>query len=185
MQQIFQRLALGTQIQGAQILDLGAGTAPGAIAALELDQKAHAILVDFALVLEHAKKHVEEYGVDDRVAYRPTDLAALDLPANQFDLTIASHLFRILGSELTKQLIGQSYQALKANGRLIVIETYSEPERYWKLFPHIVSLNMLVNTRHGDTFTLKQMCQWLQDTGFQVDIWSNIGPDPVIVATHP
>jgi ubiquinone/menaquinone biosynthesis C-methylase UbiE len=184
MQRIFKRLELGTQIQGAKVLDLGAGSAPGAIAALELDQKGFAVLVDFVLVLERAKIYAREHGVYDRAAFWPMDLAVLDLPADYFDIAIASHLFRILGPDLTQRLIRQSYRALKTNGRLIIIETYEEPERYWKLFPQIVSIDMLVNTRYGDTFTLQQMCQWLQDTGFQVEVWFGIGPDPVVIATH-
>jgi len=107
------------------------------------------------------------------------------LPTNHFDLAIVSHLFRYLGPKLTQQLIIQSYQALKPNGRLIIIEAYSESERYWKLFPHIISVDMLVNTRYGGTFKLKQICQWLQDTGFQVDILPNIGPDSLVIATRP
>jgi ubiquinone/menaquinone biosynthesis C-methylase UbiE len=183
-QQIFKRLELGTQIHGSQIIDLGSGTAPAAIAALELDVKGYATLVDFELVLERAKNYVEEHGVDKRVAYWATDLNALQLPLNRFDLVSASHLFRILGPELTQRLLRQSYQALKTNGRLIIIETYEEPERYWRLFPHIVTVNMLVNTRYGGTFKLQQMQQWLEDIGFQVEVWFNIGPDPVVVATR-
>jgi len=184
MQRIFKRLELGTRLQGAQVLELGAGNAPASTAALELDQRGHATLVDFALVLERAKKRVEEHGIGDRVTYWPKDLNDLALPTNQFDFTIVSHVFRVLGAELTQRLMSQIYQGLKTNGRLIILEIYSEPERYWKLFPHIVSINMLLNTPSGDAFTLAQMSQLLQDTGFQVDVWNDMTSDPIVVATR-
>ena len=52
MRRICQRLEVGTHFHGLQVLDLGAGTAPSAIAVLEQDADAHATAIDFAPVLE-------------------------------------------------------------------------------------------------------------------------------------
>ncbi|HEU5374779.1 MAG TPA: class I SAM-dependent methyltransferase, partial [Ktedonobacteraceae bacterium] len=125
MQRIWKRLELGTRFHGSRILDLGAGTGPGSIAALELDRQASATLIDFPEVLEREKAHEEQHEMADRVVYLPADLASVGLGCD-FDFILASHLFRILGPHLTQKLIKQSYQALKPGGRLIIIETYNE-----------------------------------------------------------
>lgn len=183
MHMICQRLGVGSRIRGPKVLDLGAGTAPGAIAALELDVDAHAVVVDFPEVIERAKAYALKHGVEQRMEYWSANLETIELPERRFDLIFVSHVFRVLGAEQTQRLIHQCYQSLASGGRLVVVETYNEQGP--KLFPYIVSLNMLVNTRHGDTFTTQQMRTWLSSVGFQLEEWSNVGPDPVLVATHP
>ena len=117
--------------------------------------------------------------------YWPTALDVHELPPARFDLTIASHIFRVVGADLTRQLIKQCYQTLKPGGRLVIVETYNDPGNEGKLFPHIVALNMLVNTRRGDALNSYQVRDWLHAAGFQVDVWRSVGPDLVLVATRP
>lgn len=182
MHMICQRLGVGSHLRGLQVLDLGAGTAPGAIAALELDVTTHAVALDFPEVLERAQAYALKHAVDQRMEYWSANLETIELPAQRFDLILVSHVFRILGAEQTQRLIQQCSLSLAAGGRLVVVETYNEQGP--KLFPYIVSLNMLVNTRYGDTFTAEQMRTWMAGAGFQVEEWSNVGPDPVLVATR-
>ena len=185
MRRICQRLEVGTHFHGLQVLDLGAGTAPSAIAVLEQDADAHATAIDFAPVLERTREYAQQRGVDSRMQYQTADLATVELPATSFDLIFASHVFRILGTEVTQRLIGQSYQSLKPGGRLVVIETYKDPDHAERAFPHIISLNMLVNTSAGDAFSSQQMHEWLSSAGFHVEVWHNVGPDLILIATHP
>ncbi len=182
MHMICRRLEVGTRLHSIQVLDLGAGTAPGAIAALEQDADAHAVAMDFPEVLVQARAYAQKHGVEQRMEYWAANLGTVELPPKHFDLIIASHVFRILGEEQTQRLIHQCSQSLKPGGRLVVVETYNNQGA--KLFPYIVSLNMLVNTRHGDAFTSQQMFDWLAATGLEVEAWPNVGPDLVLVATH-
>ena len=185
MRRLGQRLEAGTRFHGLEVLDLGSGTAPGAIAILEQDPDAHSLAIDFPEVLARARVYAEQHGVGERMEYRPADLEVVELPPSRFDLVFASHTFRVLGAEITQRLIKQSYQTLKSEGRLVIVETYNNPDQPEQLFPRIVSLNMLVNTRSGDTFSLQQMREWVASAGFHVEVWSNIAPDPVVVATRP
>lgn len=183
MRMICQRLGVGSRLHGIQVLDLGAGAAPSAIAALQLDADAHAVAIDFPEALDLARTYAQKYSVEHRMEYWPANLESIELPPRRFDLIFASHVFRILGAEKTQRLIGQCFQSLISGGRLVIVETYNEQGA--KLFPYIVSLNMLVNTRRGDTFTSQQMHEWLSTAGFQVEAWPNLGPDLVLVATNP
>jgi ubiquinone/menaquinone biosynthesis C-methylase UbiE len=185
MRRLAARLEVGTRLQGLQVLDLGAGSAPSAIAVLEQDPQAHAVAIDFPEVLARTQVYAAQHGVAQRMEYQPADLESVELPAACFDLIFASHTFRVLGMETTQRLIEQSYQALKPGGRLVIVETYNNPEEAEKLFPHIVSLNMLVNTRSGDAFSLQQMRDWVTSAGFQIEVLPNVAPDPVVVAIHP
>lgn len=180
-----KRLGIGTQQQIRHVADLGAGAAPCAIAALELDAQARGTAFDFAELLSYARTHAQRHQVHSRMDYQAVDLTTADLPSSSFDLIFASHLFRILGGEVTLRLIQQSYAALQPGGYLVVIESFKEPEQAEKVFPHIISLNMLVNTRAGDALSSRQVHQWLLDAGFTVEIWSGVAPDVVLVAKRP
>jgi len=183
MRVLCQRLEIGSRLHGIRVLDLGAGAAPSAIAALQLDADAHAVAIDFPEALALAQEYAQKHGVEGRMECWPANLEMLELPPRSFDLIFASLVFRILGLEQTQRLIQQCFQSLTPGGRLVVVETYNEQGA--KLFPYIVSLNMLVNTRQGDTFTSQQVREWLSSAGFQVEAWSNVGPDLVLVATCP
>jgi len=183
MRMICQRLEIGSRLHGIQVLDLGAGAAPSAIAALELDADAHAVAIDFPEVLALAQDYAQKHGVEHRMEYWPANLETVELPPRRFDLIFASHVFRILGAEKTQRLLEQCSRSLTPGGRLVVIETYNEQGA--RLFPYIVSLNMLVNTRQGDAFSSQQMREWLSTTGFQVEAWPNVGPDLVLIASSP
>jgi ubiquinone/menaquinone biosynthesis C-methylase UbiE len=183
MRMICQRLEIGSRFHGIQVLDLGAGAAPSAIATLQLDADAYAVAIDFPEALAQAQAYAQKYGVEQRMEYWPANLETIELPPGRFDLIFASHVFRILGVEQTQRLIQQCFQSLTSGGRLVVVETYNDQGA--KLFPYIVSLNMLVNTRQGDAFTSQQMHEWLATTGFQVEAWPNVGPDLVLVARCP
>jgi hypothetical protein len=49
----------------------------------------------------------------------------------------------------------------------------------------IFALNMLVNTDHGDTFSLATIATWLAEAGFQnVRTLAAPGPSPLVLATR-
>jgi ubiquinone/menaquinone biosynthesis C-methylase UbiE len=181
MQRVCARLGIGSARKSLQIADLGAGTAPAAIAALELDPGSQAVAIDFAEVLQTARLFAEQHGVQERLTLQSGDLEKIELPAERFDLIFASHTFRLLGAEITRRLIAQSFQALRPGGLLVVIETYNDPDRNTALFPHIVTLNMMVNTRQGEALVSHHVQQWLTDAGFQVEVWADLGPDLILV----
>ena len=183
MNAICQRMGIGTQSHGSSMLDLGSGNAPSAIAVLQHDTQAHAVAMDFGRVLDEARKYAQKYGVDKRMTYQVADLEEVELPVERYDLIFASHVFRILGSQCTQRLLEQSYRSLKAEGRLVIVETYNNPADE-ALFPNIVSLNMLVNSQNGDAFSLQEMKNWVTNAGFQIEILAGIAPDPVLVATR-
>lgn len=181
MYHICERLGIGTSRQALRVADLGAGAAPAAIAALELDRQSSGVVIDFAEVLPVARKFARARGVEERLTFLAEDLEQISLPEACFDVIFAGHIFRLLGPSVTRRLLGQIFASLKPGGSLVVVETYNDPERATVLFPHIVSLNMLVNTRQGEALVSHHMHRWLTDAGFQVETWTDSGPDRIFI----
>lgn len=181
MYRLCERLGIGTTLRALQIADLGAGAAPGVIAALELDPASSGVAIDFDEVLSVARKFAQARGVEERLVFQAGNLEKIELPEERFDIFFAGHIFRLLGSEVTRRLIGQVFHALKPGGSFVVVETYNDPDREAVLFPHIVTLNMMVNTRQGEALVSHHVHQWLTDAGFQVEVWADLGPDRILI----
>ncbi len=182
MRRVCERLGVGTRLRAPRIADLGAGAAPGAIAALELAAEAQAVAIDFAEVLSTARDFAQTRGVETRLTCQAADLEHIELPASTYDIVFAGHIFRLLGAEVTRRLLVQSFRSLRPGGVLVVIETYNDPERANVLFPQIVTLNMLVNTQRGEALASHHMAQWLTEAGFQLETWNTMGPDCIFIA---
>jgi hypothetical protein len=59
-------------------------------------------------------------------------------------------------------------------------------ERTKPLTSLMFSVQMLVNTEKGDTFSFNEIKQWLEDAGFEkVRKLEAPGPSPLILATKP
>ena len=165
---IMDRLGVGRSRHAQWIADLGSGV--GAIAALELDAQAHGVAFDFAEALFQAQRSAQEYGVSARLECCATDLAALELPGEAFDLIFAGHLARM--PEGAQALIWQCYQALKPGACMVVLESYRE------------SVQDLFAVSQPSC-TSQRLYQWLKEAGFRVEIWTDITAEAVLIATRP
>lgn len=59
-----------------------------------------------------------------------------------------------------------------------------DDERCSKVFPLLFAVNMLVNTTEGNTFTMAEYNQWLENACFHdIKILKVPGPSPLIVAS--
>ncbi|HET9533387.1 MAG TPA: methyltransferase, partial [Blastocatellia bacterium] len=63
-------------------------------------------------------------------------------------------------------------------GEMIPNDTRTGP-----VFPLLFGLNMLINTRDGGVYTMKQYREWLKEAGFKsVKTIDAPGPSPLILA---
>jgi len=78
------------------------------------------------------------------------------------------------------------YEALAPGGTIAVIEYVPDDDRTGQPVHLIFAVNMLVNTTAGDTYTFREINQWLVEAGFEnvrlVDIPSH---SPAIFADKP
>ncbi len=169
-----------------QVLDLGAGGAPWAIAILKGCQAGTAVINDLPGVIHVAERKVIEHGVADRCEFRPGDFHKIEIEPDTYDIVVLGHICRTEGEEGAKALIGRAFAALKPEGRLLLADYFPDMER--KFNPHavIMGTTMMASTERGFTFTHKQFSEWLADAGFAgVRLIEPIGFQQTFVATKP
>jgi ubiquinone/menaquinone biosynthesis C-methylase UbiE len=170
-------------LQHTNILDVAAGSGAWGIAFAERDLNTKITALDWPGVLKVTKKFVNKFGLDDRFNYISGDLRKVDF-GKGYDLVILGHICHSEGAENTVKLISKCFNSLVDGGTLLIADMIPDDERRSAVFPLLFAVNMLVGTTEGDTFTMKEYEEWLENAGFRdVKTLDVPGPSPLIIAT--
>ena len=101
------------------------------------------------------------------------------LPEGPFDLIYLGNICHIYGEKENRKLFRDAAMELQKGGRLVVNDIIRGTGPWAALF----AVNMLVNTSSGGTWTYEQYRVWLQDAGFLVSKWEEVGDNQLITAT--
>jgi 2-polyprenyl-3-methyl-5-hydroxy-6-metoxy-1,4-benzoquinol methylase len=166
----------------ANILDVAAGSGAWGIAFAQHDFNTKVTSQDWPGVLQVTKKFVNKFGLDDRFNYISGDLRKVDF-GKGYDLIILGHICHSEGAENTVNLLSRCYNSLKSGGKLLIADMIPDDERCSTVFPLLFAVNMLVSTTEGNTFTMKEYNEWLEDAGYHgIKVLDVQGPSPLIVA---
>jgi ubiquinone/menaquinone biosynthesis C-methylase UbiE len=69
--------------------------------------------------------------------------------------------------EINKQLFKKAFEVLNPDGRMVVLDYIMNDDRTSPAAGAYFSLNMLVGTREGDTFTESEVRSWMEEAGFK------------------
>ncbi len=169
-----------------RVLDLGAGGAPWAIAVLEANDGASAVVNDLDGVIDVAQEKVATRGLLARCEFRAGDFHDIELEADHYDLVVLGHVCRSEGIDGALHLIVRAYDALRPGGRLLLGDYFCDEERSQADHALMMGVTMMASTRVGATFTFGQVNGWLDAAGFDdVRVIEPIGFQHVFVATKP
>lgn len=176
-------LGVGSTWKNLNVLDIAAGSGAWGIAFAESDDGTKVTALDLPNVLEVTKKTVNKFNLDKRFSYIPGDLREVDFGQNRYDIVILGHICHTVGEEKTLELLSRVHRALKRGGKVLIAEMIADDERKKDVFPLMFAANMLVNSTDGNTFTMVEFREWLNEAGFSgFSIIEAPGPSPLIVA---
>ena len=173
-------------LDSPRILDLGAGGAPWAIAMLQANPGATAVINDLDGVIEVAKEKAKEFEVSQRCDFVVGDFHEVEIDTGSFDLVVLGHVCRTEGAEGAKHLIDRAYEALVPEGRLILADYFQDTDR--KANPHAILMGatMMASTSRGFTFSYEEFLDWLRSAGFaEIRLIEPIGFQQSFVAVKP
>jgi len=169
-----------------QVLDLGAGGAPWAIAILKACPDATAVINDLDGVIDIARRTTAEHGVADRCEFRPGNFHTVDIEPDAYDIAVLSHICRTEGPGGTRRLIERAWKALRPEGRLLLADYFIAPEPQWSPHSVLMAMTMMASTTNGFPITAAQTAQWLQEAGFEsLRLIEPIGHQYLYTATKP
>jgi SAM-dependent methyltransferase len=147
------------------MLDVGGGSGAYSIAFAAANPELQAYILDLAAVVPIAQRHIEQAGLTARVHTRIGDLRT-DHLGEGYDLVLVSAICHMLDEKENAHLIGRSFGALAPGGRLVIQEFILDPDKCGPQSAALFSLNMLVGTRAGASYSEPEYAAWMRDAGF-------------------
>lgn len=154
---IAPRLSEEIDLRGRRnLLDLGGGPGTYAIHFCLKNPDLNATVYDLPRTEPFAKKTIERFGLFDRIRFISGDYLKDDVEGT-YDVAWLSQILHSEGPEGCEMIIEKAVASLEEGGLLLVHEFILEETLDAPLFPALFSLNMLVNTKEGRSYSEKQI----------------------------
>lgn len=152
--------------EGARrMLDLGGGSGAYSIAMARAHPDLQVEILDLPAVAPLTEDYVRKAGLSDRIRIRKGDMRAGNL-GNDYDLILLGAICHMFTPEQNRDLFRRACAALVPQGRLVVRDFILEPEKTAPTFAALFSLNMLVATEGGASYSAPEYEHWLREAGF-------------------
>jgi SAM-dependent methyltransferase len=169
-----------------RLLDVGGGSGTYTIAFLSKNPGMRGVIFDFENVVSMARERLESEGFLDRVDLVAGDFYHDELPKG-CDVALLSAIIHQNSPAENEELYSKIYRALDPGGILLIRDHIMDESRTYPPAGAVFALNMLVNTRGGDTYTFREVRESLERAGFPVVRLLRTGErmDSIIEAQKP
>lgn len=148
-----------------RMLDLGGGSGAYSIAFARAVPGLKSEILDLGDVVPLTQQYIRQAGLSDRITTRVGDMLRDPLGEN-YDLITILAICHMFSPEENRQLFNRAYSALAPKGQLVVQDFILEPGKTAPRAAALFSLNMLVNTRAGASYSESEYASWLREAGF-------------------
>jgi ubiquinone/menaquinone biosynthesis C-methylase UbiE len=148
-----------------QVLDIAAGHGLFGIAIAKQNAQAHITGLDWARVLEVARRNATAAGVQDRYALLPGSAFDVEL-GGPYDLALLTNFLHHFDPRTCVDLLKKIRAALRPGGRVAALEFVPNDDRVSPAVPASFSLTMLTTTAAGDAYTFRELTAMYTEAGF-------------------
>lgn len=147
-----------------RLLDLAGGPGTYAIHFCLQNQSLHAVVADLPTTCPFAERTIDRFGLSQRIRFSPVDVLEDHLEGS-YDVIWLSHLLHAMGPEECKQVIAKATEVLEPGGKILIHEFILSDSMDAPLFPALFSLNMLIGTEQGRSYSESQLRAMLMEAG--------------------
>lgn len=149
-----------------RVLDVGGGSGVFSMAFVRAKKEMSAVIFDLPNVIGLTKTYIDAENLGNLISVVGGDYT-MDPLVSGFDLVFMSAVIHSNSSEINRQLFKKAFDALNPGGRLVVLDYIMNSDRTSPAAGAYFSLNMLVGTTEGDSYTESEVHSWMQDAGFK------------------
>jgi (2Fe-2S) ferredoxin/predicted O-methyltransferase YrrM len=157
--------ALGTN-GVRRILDLGGGSGAYSIAFAKAAPDVHCEILDVPEVVPLTTEYLQKAGVAGQVKLRAGDMLKDDIGSG-YDIIMLNAICHMFSEEQNRDLFLRARDALAPNGRLVVQDFILNSDKAGPQHAALFSLNMLVNTEAGASYSEPEYTEWMKASGFK------------------
>jgi len=147
-----------------RLLDLGGGPGTYSIFFCKQNPQLEATVFDLPSTKPFARKTIERFGLGDRIRFEAGDYTDHKIPEGH-DVAWLSQVLHSEGPKVCQEVIGETVAALEKGGLIIIHDFILDDSRDSPLFPALFSLNMLVNTDRGQSYSEGEIRSMLEKAG--------------------
>jgi len=147
-----------------RLLDLGGGPGTYAIHFCQANPELTAMVYDLPTTRPFAEKTIASFGLGDRISFHEGDFISDDVPTG-FDVAWLSHILHGEGPEGCAVTLRRAVAALEPGGMLMVQEFILDNDMAGPLFPALFSLNMLLGTPQGRSYSQGELEEMMTAAG--------------------
>lgn len=147
-----------------KVLDVGGGSGAYSMAFAGAGADIRATVFDLPNVITLTEQYVKDAGLEAKVNTIPGDFNTDELPKG-YDLVFLSAIIHMNSPEQNIRLIKKAGRALNKGGRVVISDFIMDDDRITPHFGAFFALNMLVNTKSGDTYTESEIKGWFEQAG--------------------
>ena len=147
-----------------RLLDLGGGPGTYAIHFCRHYADLSAVVYDLPSTQPFADKIITKFGMNDRIRFEAGDFDLDDIQGS-FDVVWLSHVLHAKGPEECAVIIKKAVAALEPGGMFLVQEFILNDSMDTPLFPALFSMNMLLGTQNGRSYSQRQLFDMLSAAG--------------------
>ncbi|MDB6139769.1 MAG: Methyltransferase type 12 [Verrucomicrobiaceae bacterium] len=149
----------------SHVLDISASHGAYGIAFAQKNPRAHIVALDWEAVLVVAQENAQAAGVAQRFSTLAGDAFTVDLGGDYDVVLLPNFLHHFNGADCTA-LLRRVHAALRAGGRVVIVEFVPNEDRITPAAAASFSLVMLGTTPEGDAYTFAEYDQMLSEAGF-------------------
>jgi cyclopropane fatty-acyl-phospholipid synthase-like methyltransferase len=166
-----------------RILDLGGGSGAYSIAFAKASPEVRCEILDVPEVVPLAADYVGKAGVSAQVSLRAGDMLQDDFGSG-YDIIMLNAICHMFSEEQNQYIFRRAHSALAPNGRLVVQDFILNPDKARPLHAALFSLNMLVSTDAGASYSELEYTNWMKAAGFTEVCRINLpGPSSLVVGS--
>ncbi|MBI4773459.1 MAG: methyltransferase [Deltaproteobacteria bacterium] len=146
------------------LLDLGGGPGTYAIHFCSKNPNLEGTVYDLPSTRPFAEETIERFDLAHRIKFVGGDFTTDSIPGT-YDVVWMSHILHGMGMDECRQVVRKAVSSLKANGLVFIHEFILDDTLDAPMFPAIFSLNMLLNTERGQSYSEAQLREMLEEAG--------------------
>jgi ubiquinone/menaquinone biosynthesis C-methylase UbiE len=146
------------------LIDLGGGPGTYAIHFCKANPSLRATVYDLSTTEPFATKTIERFGLRDRIDFVAGNYIEGDIKGS-YDVAWVSHILHGEGPEDCQSIIRKVISVLEPGGLILIHDFILNDNLDGPLFPALFSLNMLINTQHGQSYSESQITSMLAKAG--------------------
>jgi len=164
-----------------RILDLGGGSGSYSIAFAKASPEAQCEILDLPEVVPLTTEYVSKASVAEQVRIRAGDMLHDDFGSG-YDIVMLNAICHMFSEEQNLDIFRRARKALAQNGRLVVQDFILNPDKTGPQHAALFSVNMLVGTDAGASYSEVEYASWMKAAGFtEVNRIKLPGPSDLIV----